>query len=84
MPPADSRVPVSQACLTVKKSYNQLRRLLALGVVRGGFDAEIGYYIDAADVRSLTEGALSGPKDKSGHGGDRSPRHETRAEPRGP
>jgi hypothetical protein len=77
MPPADSRVPVSQACLTVKKSYNQLRRLLALGLVRGGFDAGIGYYIDAEDVRCLAEGALSDPKDRNRAGG-RGTRPESR------
>ena len=54
----DTRITLSRACLRVKKSYNQLRRLLALGLVGGGFDDHIGYYVDPADVERLeTEGS---------------------------
>jgi len=49
----ETRIPLSRACLRVKKSYNQLRRLLALGLVSGGFDDNIGYYVDPADVERL-------------------------------
>jgi len=52
----DTRIPLSRACLRVKKSYNQLRRLLALGLVGGGFDEDIGYYIHPADVERLEAG----------------------------
>lgn len=49
----DTRIPLSRACLRVKKSYNQLRRQLALGLVGGGFDDNIGYYLNLAEVERL-------------------------------
>lgn len=50
-----TRIPLSRACLRVKKSYNQLRRLLALRLVTGGFDENIGYYVNSSDVERLEE-----------------------------
>lgn len=55
-----ARIPIGRACLRVRLSYNQLRRLLAVGAVKGGFDADVGYYIDARDLGRL-EAELSSP-----------------------
>jgi hypothetical protein len=56
----DAKIPISRACLRVRLSYNQLRRLLAVGAVKGGFDADVGYYIDSTDLERL-EAELSSP-----------------------
>ncbi len=50
---AEARIPISRACLAAKKSYNQLRRLLALGRVRGGWDPEVGYFIEGRELKRL-------------------------------
>lgn len=73
---AGSRVPLSRACLAAHKSYNQLRRLLALGLVRGGWDAQLGYFIEQADVDRLRrekarrEARDGGPLQAVRHGGN--------------
>lgn len=55
-----ARIPIGRACLRVRLSYNQLRRLLAIGTVQGGFDPGVGYFIDATDLERL-EAELSSP-----------------------
>ena len=55
-----AKIPIGRACLRVRLSYNQLRRLLAVGAVTGGFDPDVGYFIDATDLERL-EAELSSP-----------------------
>ena len=55
-----ARISISRACLRARLSYNQLRRLLAVGAVKGGFDPHVGYYMDATDLERL-EAELSSP-----------------------
>lgn len=55
-----ARIPIGRACLRVRLSYNQLRRLLAIGAVQGGFEPEVGYYVDSSDLARL-EAELSSP-----------------------
>jgi hypothetical protein len=44
-----AKTPVSIAALRLRLSYNQVRRLLSLGNLPGGFDPEVGYYVDLRD-----------------------------------
>ncbi len=48
-----ARIPIGRACLRVRLSYNQLRRLLAVGAVQGGIDPDVGYYVDSTDLERL-------------------------------
>ncbi len=44
----DLRIPVAQAAIQLKLSYNQVRRLIAIGEIEGGYQAGVGYYVSRA------------------------------------
>ena len=48
------KVPVAQAALRLKLSYNQVRRLIAIGEIQGGYEDGLGYYVFAAALEQPT------------------------------
>jgi hypothetical protein len=49
-------IPVAQAAIQLRLSYNQVRRLLAIGEIEGGFDPRVGYYVSAAALEKRGKG----------------------------
>ena len=56
----ECRIPIAVAGLSLKLSYNQVRRLIAIGELAGGYDESVGYYVSrAALAQRLEQGAGS-------------------------